>query len=55
MWDLIELVTGGIPTADEIKGRLEDAKDTYRDQKAEINRLTEENEQLRAQIKAEDQ
>ena len=51
--DLIKQATGGMPTVDEIEGRLENAKDHYRDQKAEIDRLTKENEELRSQLETE--
>ena len=47
--DLIKQATGGMPTVDELEGRLESAKDHYRDQQSQIERLTEENAQLRSQ------
>lgn len=37
--DLIHEATGGIPAAEELEGRLENAKDVYREQQAEIDRL----------------
>ena len=39
--------TSGMPTLNELEGGLNNAKDTYRDQQAEIERLKAENEQLK--------
>ena len=53
--DLIKQATGGLPTVDELEGRLENAKDHYRGQKAEIKKLTKENQMLRSQLEDEDE
>ena len=45
--DLIKQATGGLQTRDELEGRLESAKDHYRDQQAEIERLKAENAELK--------
>lgn len=45
--DLIKQATGGMQTRDELEGRLENAKDHYRDQQAEIERLKAENAELK--------
>lgn len=48
--DLIKQATGGMPTVDELEGRLENAKDTYRDQRDEIQELKGQITQFREQI-----
>ena len=48
--DLIKQATGGMPTVDDLEGRLESAKEHYRDQRAEIEHLTDENERLKTRI-----
>ena len=45
--DLIKEATDGIPTIDELEGRLESAKDHYRNQQSEIERLKTENAELK--------
>ena len=45
--DLIKEATGGMQTREELEGRLESAKDHYRDQQAEIEKLKAENAELK--------
>ena len=45
--DLIKQATGGMQTREELEGRLESAKDHYRDQQAEIERLKAEIAELK--------
>ena len=47
--DLIKQATGGLPTADELEGRLENAKDSYRDQREEIVELKDTIKKLEAE------
>ena len=49
--DLIKQATGGMPTVDELEGRLESAKDSYRDQRDEIKEMKEQIETLEVQVK----
>ena len=51
--DLIKEATGGMQTRDELEGRLESAKDHYRNQQAEIERLTAENAELKGEQQRE--
>ena len=44
--DLIKQATGGMPTVDELEGRLENAKDSYRDPREEIQVLKDTIKQL---------
>lgn len=49
--DLIKQATDGMPTVDELEGRLDNAKDHYRGQREEIAHLLEQIETLKAQVK----
>ena len=49
--DLIKQATGGMPTVDELEGRLENAKDSYRDQREEIQVLKDTIKQLEGHLK----
>lgn len=45
--DRIKEAPGGMQTREELEGKLESAKDHYRDQQAEIERLKAEIEKLK--------
>lgn len=48
--DLIKQASGGMPTVDELEGRLDNAKDHYRDQQTEICELKAQIRELQAEI-----